>query len=548
MNDQKIGLLRILPQTVFISALALPLGCVEMKVPKSTAGDSENKHEDDTGSASTDSEPTTPAVAAFCHQLVSEGEDVTLNLSVTSRDGEVVLSAVTGSCSSPGAEECLEIPSGRDIDFTLIDDDGVTLLSGTADVIPGTEYAFVAEVDEAYNIFLNGGELPEEYQCSEMECVLAYLTESTCAPDDPCGWANDGYCDDACLDYVDQMFDDAADCSGTGGDTDSDVAPGSATANFCHNLAVDGSDLPLRLLVGGVELSASTSSCNTPPLAVCDEVPTGNAVTVELQAEDGTTLLTGTMRIDGDTAYGFVADLDSAYNLVLYNDALPPELACSEMECDLGYYSVNTCAEEDPCNWSNDGLCDDPCADVADPMFDDSLDCGTDSGMDTDVDTDSGADTGGPEGSASGNFCHALTLDGEETTLRLVIGDVTLLATTQSCSTPPGGACREIPSGNAVSVELQTDDGTPLLTGTSPITAGSENAFIADLDNWNSVVLDVRELYDDSPCSEMECILYYYSESTCAPDDPCGWSGDGYCDEECLNIVDQMFDDSADCG
>lgn len=39
-----------------------------------------------------------------------------------------------------------------------------------------------------------------------------------------------------------------------------------------------------------------------------------------------------------------------------------------------------------------------------------------------------------------------------------------------------------------------------------------------------------------------------YTACTCGPDDPCGWGGDGYCDQDaCMDVVSEMFDDSADC-
>lgn len=46
-----------------------------------------------------------------------------------------------------------------------------------------------------------------------------------------------------------------------------------------------------------------------------------------------------------------------------------------------------------------------------------------------------------------------------------------------------------------------------------------------------------------------ECGLGYYSECTCDPSDPCGWNGDGYCDQpSCESAFGFAFDDSLDCG
>ena len=47
-----------------------------------------------------------------------------------------------------------------------------------------------------------------------------------------------------------------------------------------------------------------------------------------------------------------------------------------------------------------------------------------------------------------------------------------------------------------------------------------------------------------------ECADGYYTVCTCDPSDPCGWSNDSYCDEQCVTegIVGDMFDDGGDCG
>ena len=47
---------------------------------------------------------------------------------------------------------------------------------------------------------------------------------------------------------------------------------------------------------------------------------------------------------------------------------------------------------------------------------------------------------------------------------------------------------------------------------------------------------------------EGACEYQLYSECTCAADDPCGWSGDGYCDAMCYLVTgDARFDDGDDC-
>jgi len=68
-------------------------------------------------------------------------------------------------------------------------------------------------------------------------CAAEDYNACACGPDDPCGWAGDGVCDEACieLDYVDEMFDDSADCDpnmdgGTDTDTDADTDTDSDTS------------------------------------------------------------------------------------------------------------------------------------------------------------------------------------------------------------------------------------------------------------------------------------------------------------------------------
>ena len=45
----------------------------------------------------------------------------------------------------------------------------------------------------------------------------------------------------------------------------------------------------------------------------------------------------------------------------------------------------------------------------------------------------------------------------------------------------------------------------------------------------------------------MECTVHGYNDRTCAPEDPCDWVENNRCEEYCLERVDEMFDDSADC-
>lgn len=44
-----------------------------------------------------------------------------------------------------------------------------------------------------------------------------------------------------------------------------------------------------------------------------------------------------------------------------------------------------------------------------------------------------------------------------------------------------------------------------------------------------------------------ECLFNEWTTCTCAPEDPCGWAGDGKCDKACGEVVDVSFDDADDC-
>lgn len=65
--------------------------------------------------------------------------------------------------------------------------------------------------------------------------------------------------------------------------------------------------------------------------------------------------------------------------------------------------------------------------------------------------------------------------------------------------------------------------------------------------------LIVEEMFDDSEDCQGKCTGLcqrgVYTRCTCSREDPCGWAGDGTCDDSCLTsgIVDEMFEDVEDC-
>jgi hypothetical protein len=206
-----------------------------------------------------------------------------------------------------------------------------------------------------------------------------------------------------CQDGLDNDDDGHTDCDDSGCAYLSFCSGGYTAytaANFCHALYYGDIPVIFDLVIGsGAEstvLSAMSSSCSTQAGDSCIEVPTGSYVPFSLE-DSGTMLISGSLTIEEGSEYVFFADLDGS-DIVLSGGALLPEYSCSSMECEEGFYTEATCDPSDICGWSNDGMCDDYCLDVADSMFDDVADCGgtdgdADSDSDTDTDTDADTDT-----------------------------------------------------------------------------------------------------------------------------------------------------------
>jgi hypothetical protein len=168
--------------------------------------------------------------------------------------------------------------------------------------------------------------------------------------------------------------------------------------------------------------------------------------------------------------------------------------------------------------------------------------------------TESGSGGSGASGSATASFCNPLSYGDDATTLRLVIGTgdaaVTLTAVTGTCSNRLGDACATIPAGAPVPFVLYGQNGDVLFTTEFAIMDGSVNIYYAVVDAQNNIQLDTGTLHESLACADMECIYPSYNDRTCAADDPCGWSGDSICNEDCVDYLPPgtpMFDDSADC-
>lgn len=173
----------------------------------------------------------------------------------------------------------------------------------------------------------------------------------------------------------------------------------------------------------------------------------------------------------------------------------------------------------------------------------------------TDFATDSAADTTDPDtGEAHGSFCNPLTLGTESVRMNLLIGtgasQVTLSASTGTCSNPLGEACAPIPHGTAVPLTVQTEDGQILYTTALDMAPGANYVFFTSVDSNAAVILMSGLLTEALDCAQMECIRSAYNERTCAEADPCGWANNGTCDAYCADVLadgQPMFDDGVDC-
>lgn len=148
------------------------------------------------------------------------------------------------------------------------------------------------------------------------ECNARAYTICTCAPDDPCGFRNDGVCDDSCLALAQNPFNDTADCTPVG-----------PCAGEC------GSHL--------------LTACTCAPSDPCG------------------------FRNDGVCDDQCLSVTSTAFDDAV--DCAPP--APCGGACNSRTHNVCTCAPDDPCGYGGDGVCDDACYAVAVNGFNDDADC-----------------------------------------------------------------------------------------------------------------------------------------------------------------------------
>ncbi len=159
-----------------------------------------------------------PALGSFC-QLVTQGsENATVTLRLENGSRQVDLTTETGTCNTGLDEACNSLPIGDNVRLKVIMNKKA-VLSDSVEIESGKQYGFYLEADDEtlpvlYRVDLSD-DSDESSVCANNECTFGLYSPATCAPDDPCGWSNDGECDDACLNQSQIMFDDSADCTKT---------------------------------------------------------------------------------------------------------------------------------------------------------------------------------------------------------------------------------------------------------------------------------------------------------------------------------------------
>ena len=129
-----------------------------------------------------------------------------------------------------------------------------------------------------------------------------------------------------------------------------------------------------------------------------------------------------------------------------------------------------------------------------------------------------------------------------------MIDDVSfLVADSATCSNGIGEPCETIAAGTDVPIYVLNADDVALYFGTVDIEPDSSQVFEASLDSDDNVVVDQFSVADPTGCEMRECESGYINAATCDPSDPCAWSGNSICDDLCLEVVTDMFDDTADC-
>lgn len=161
-------------------------------------GDDEGDEGEDT-SEKDDEEEEEMALVSFCNPLVYNNEDVVMQAIIGEGDDELVLEAITGTCSNQLGDPCEEIEPGEEIPVVVVDEFENEQLSTTIDIEAGKEYVLSTNFDQENNVVvLDHGYLSDNLECENMECHRFMVNKRTCASDDPCGWGGNQECEVFC--------------------------------------------------------------------------------------------------------------------------------------------------------------------------------------------------------------------------------------------------------------------------------------------------------------------------------------------------------------
>ena len=107
---------------------------------------------------------------------------------------------------------------------------------------------------------------------------------------------------------------------------------------------------------------------------MCPALPKGDVVPVRLEL-DGQPYSTTTLTLSA--YFGYIFSLEPDENgQATFDSAVMEPAGCSMSQCtEYWYYTSEACAAGDPCEWIQDGYCDDSCEDLAEYPLDDSIDC-----------------------------------------------------------------------------------------------------------------------------------------------------------------------------
>ncbi len=366
-------------------------------------------------------------------------------------------------------------------------------------------------------------------------CAAGLANECTCAATDPCNWDHDGKCQQGCWRYHDR-FDDSLDCPDCTNTTFVTQSCSSRVRNECTcagndpcNWKSDGTcDKACGAFYGPFDDSLDCMDCS-------------NFSLVQQACNSG---------LANSCTCGYADPCDWQANGICnqqcatfpshFNDALDCE-DCSnqgavQTACYQGLHNKCTCAVNDPCGWSEDGICETGCQVYA-TRFDDSVDCMSCSDY-----------------WAVQDAC----TDGVRNKCTCAWGDPCDWSDDNICDS----ACNAFADHFTEPDDCLNCSGTEV---TDACTAGTHNACtcgLADPCGWandgfcdsqcNTFTSHFDDGYDCQDCSvtatvQSYCSSYVKNACTCAAADPCNWENDGYCDHIGCQVFANHFEDTEDC-